>query len=588
MKRPRLTAVPLGLVLLTLSSMERSAAQGRTSIASITPTGVAGNGVCWGASISSDGRSVAFTSEASDLVTGPGGAGANLFLRDMLTGSVRQLDVSTTGGAPDGTAQGVGISADGLHVAFGSTAFNLVPNDNNGHAPDTFLCDVQSGAIVRTSVGSNGSGGFGSSYVGGISGDGRFVAFTSTVSSFAAADTNGREDAFVRDVVLGTTELVSVAAGGTSGNSYSLASSISTDGRFVAFESGATDLVPNDTNAINDVFVRDRLLGTTVRVSVGPLGVQGIGGSAGGWLSADGSRAGFFSFATNLVTGGTFGQHVFVHELATGITTLVDVNSQGLQGNAPGGTCSLSSDGRIIAFMSQSTDLVANDTNGWGDAFVRDMNSGTTTRVSTATTGAQGNADVLDVVLSSDGRSIAFRTGASTLFGGDSNGAYDVFVHDRFAVGPEAFCFGDGVLSPCPCGNSGATGHGCASSLVAAGALLATSGSTAPDTLQLLGSSRPNTASVVYLQSTDVAASPYVFGDGLRCVDGNIRRLRATVCTAGACSVPLFSDPLLSVMSHTPVGSGIVANYQLYYRNASASFCPPATFNASNAVRVVW
>ena len=208
-----------------------------------------------------------------------------------------------------------------------------------------------------------------------LSADGRYVVFGSYATNLVAGDTNGVADVFVRDRVAGTTERVSVSSAGVQGNVNSLDStSISPDGRFVAFGSIASTLVAGDTNGGYDVFLRDRQLGTTERVSVQTGGAQALGGSLAGWTSADGRHVAFRSSADNLVAGDTnFSEDVFVRDRVLGVTERVNVGPGGLQAN--GSTFerpTISADGRFVAFASSASNLVPNDTNGRADIFVRD------------------------------------------------------------------------------------------------------------------------------------------------------------------------------------------------------------------------
>src|SRR5438132_1318959 len=240
-----------------------------------------------------------------------------------------------------------------------------------------------------------------------------------------------------------TTERVSVTSGGTEGNGASLGSALSADGRFVAFDSAATDLVAGDTNGVSDVFVHDRQTGTTERVSVASGGAQGNGSSGligfafPPALSADGRFIAFVSFATNLVASDTNGAtDVFVHDRQTGTTARVSVAcGGGTQGNRNSGGFfvfpALSVDGRLVAFQSDATNLVVRDTNGATDVFVHDRQTGTTERVSVASGGSQGDSFSAGPVLSADGRFVAFHDTATNLVARDTNGATDVFVHDR-------------------------------------------------------------------------------------------------------------------------------------------------------------
>jgi Tol biopolymer transport system component len=261
------------------------------------------------------------------------------------------------------------ISADGRFVAFYTYASNLVPGDTN-HSDDVFVRDRRTGTTERVSVGPNGRQGDSSSLPA-ISADGRFVAFRSYANNLVPGDTNGVGDVFVRDRRTGTTERVSVSSSGEQGNAFSVGT-ISADGRFIAFESDASNLVPGDTNGKRDVFVRDRKLGTTERVSLRPDGGQGNDYSFSPALSAGGRFVAFTSWASNLVPGDTNGtDDVFVRDRVTGVTIRASISSSGKQGNDHSNDPAISADGRFIAFMSHATNLVPGDTNGVNDIFVR-------------------------------------------------------------------------------------------------------------------------------------------------------------------------------------------------------------------------
>src|SRR5438445_6610436 len=290
---------------------------------------------------------------------------------------------------------------------------------------------------VRVSVASGGTEGDEASLGSALSADGRFVAFDSAATDLVAGDTNGVSDVFVHDRQTGTTERVSVASGGAQGNGssgligFAFPPALSADGRFIAFVSFATNLVAGDTNAATDVFVHDRLTGTTERVSVASGGTEGNDASLGFALSADGRFVAFQSDATNLVPGDTNGAtDVFVRDRQTGMTERVSVASDGTQANNASSYPVLSADGRFVAFHSAGTNLVAGDTNGATEVFVHDRQTGTTERVSVASGGTQGNDSSAGPALSADGGLVAFHSTATNLVSGDANGAYDVFVHE--------------------------------------------------------------------------------------------------------------------------------------------------------------
>ncbi len=356
--------------------------------------------------------------------------------------TTERVSVASGGTEGNGASLGSALSADGRFVAFDSAATDLVAGDTNG-VSDVFAHDRQTGTTERVSVASGGAQGNGSSGLIGfafppaLSADGRFIAFVSFATNLVAGDTNGATDVFVHDRLTGTTERVSVASGGTQSNAGSLGSALSADGRFVAFQSDGTNLVPGDTNGATDVFVHDRVTGATERVSVASGGgTQGNRNSGGFFafpaLSADGRLVAFESDATNLVATDTNGAtDVFVHDRLTGTTERVSVASGGSQGNGFSAGPVLSGDGRFVAFVSFATNLVAGDTNGATDVFVHDRQTGTTERVSVASGGTQGNDSSAGPVLSADGGLVAFHSTATNLVAGDANGAYDVFVRDR-------------------------------------------------------------------------------------------------------------------------------------------------------------
>jgi len=346
--------------------------------------------------------------------------------------ATERVSVRTGGGQGDDDSSSPALSADGRFVAFDSFASNLVPGDTN-NTDDVFVHDRRTGTIRRASVSSGGTQGNADSGLPAVSADGRFVAFDSMASNLVPGDTNGKRDVFVRDREAGTTRRVSVSSGGTQGKSFSSDAALSADGRFVAFESLASNLAPGDTNNATDVFVHDRRTGTTRRVSVRTGGGQGNGHSFDAKLSADGRLVVFVSGATNLVPGDTNNMDdVFVHDLRTNATQRVSVSSGGSQGNDDSFCLpALSADGRFVAFESLASNLVPGDTNGFEDVFVHDRWTGTTRRVSVRTGGGQGNGHSFGAKLSADGRVVAFESFASNLVPGDTNERVDVFVHTR-------------------------------------------------------------------------------------------------------------------------------------------------------------
>ncbi len=327
------------------------------------------------------------------------------------------------------------ISADGRFVVFESPATNLVAGDTNG-LHDIFVHDRDTGTTERVSVASDGTQGNSFSQLPAISPDGRFVAFDSNANNLVLGDSNARRDVFVHDRDTGVTELVSVASDGAQGNQSSSQPAISADERFVVFGSGASTLVAGDTNGNNDIFVHDRDSGTTELVSVASDGTQGNENSTGRAITAGCRFLAFESRATNLVSGDTNGlPDVFVHDRDSGITERVSVASDGTEGNNDSDTPAIGPAGRFVAFFSEANNLVAGDTNGQQDIFVHDRDTGITERVSVASDGTEANSGSVEPAISANGRLVAFESFATNLVSGDTNAAWDIFVHDRGFAG---------------------------------------------------------------------------------------------------------------------------------------------------------
>jgi Tol biopolymer transport system component len=323
------------------------------------------------------------------------------------------------------------ISHDGRFVAFYSYASNLVENDTNGE-PDVFVRDRQTGTTVRVSISSNEDQANGGSHAPFISADGRFVAFYSYASNLIGGDTNNCADIFVHDRDAKSTERVSVASNGVQGNDDSfLRLAISADGRFVAFYSEASNLVNDANGHIEDIFVHDRITGTTTCTSIDSSGNQGGNFSDYPSMSANGRFVAFLSWSTLVTDDYNAVGDVYVHDRETSITTRVSVHSDGTEANAPSYHPSISADGRYVAFHSAASNLVDYDTNGYRDVFVHDRQTQTTTLVSVDSNGLQGNNYSIDPSISPDGGKVAFCSLAHNLVSADANEIDDVFVHDR-------------------------------------------------------------------------------------------------------------------------------------------------------------
>ena len=340
-------------------------------------------------------------------------------------------NVSSAGAKCGGIALEAGprASADGRFVAFSSTSSNLVPDDTNGKS-DVFVHDRLTGATERVSLTDQGQqaklGGAGQA----LSSDGRFVVFVSMSNDLVPGISNGYTDVFVRDRLLSTTVRASLGSAGQEPDRHCGSPSLSADGRYVAFVSAATNLVPGDLNGGDDVFLRDLVTGTIEVVSVDPRGLPAGGG--GPSISGDGRWVAFGSYGSTLVAGDTNGEgDVFVRDRLTGTTQRVSVDGQGQQASGSSMRGAISEDGRVVVFDSVAPDLVPGDTNGYWDVFVHVLGTGATERVSLSSSGGEANDFCWFASISSQGRFVSFTSWATNLVPGDTLLDLDVFVHDR-------------------------------------------------------------------------------------------------------------------------------------------------------------
>ncbi|MCY2987091.1 MAG: S8 family serine peptidase, partial [Planctomycetota bacterium] len=388
-----------------------------------------GNNSSTSYSLSADGRFVAFSSLAANLVSGDTNGMRDVFVCDRQARTVERISVSNNGIEGNGQSSTSSISADGRFVAFTSYASNLVPGDTN-NSQDAFVFDRQNHIAERVSVTSDGTQANGATLdqfnygSTSISADGRFVVFKSWATNLVPGVTYSG-NLFVYDRENRTMECVSVASDGTNANQGSGISSISADGRFVAFESYASNLVFGDTNNNQDVFVYDLDNHTTKRVSVTSEGTEGEYFSGSPSISADGRYVAFQSRSMLVPGSNRAALGVFVYDRQGQIVKRADAAIDGFGGNEDSWSPSISANGRFVAFTSDASNLVPGDTNGASDVFVYDLQTSATERISVANPSSQ------QLSLSADGRFVAFTSDASALLYGDSNGQTDVFIYDR-------------------------------------------------------------------------------------------------------------------------------------------------------------
>jgi hypothetical protein len=305
------------------------------------------------------------------------------------------------------------VSTNGRYVAFVSTATNLVPNDTNSD-PDIFVRGLQLGTTTRVSVASNGTQADNTSLAPSISGDGRYVSFSSIADNLVAGSIAGQQGIYLHDMTSETTTRVDLAPDGTVGNASACCSSISADGRFIAFASSASNLLPSVSG--NNVFRFDTNTKQLLLASVASDGTTDGGGSYP-QISADGRFVAFTSSSASLVPGDTNGKSdAFLHDFVTGQTTRVNVASDGTQDNcgisfSTSNPIAISADGRYITFISCGNTLVPGVANPYefNSAYMHDMITGQTSAL-----GADPQNNILSAAnvgtLSGDGRFVGFGT----------------------------------------------------------------------------------------------------------------------------------------------------------------------------------
>jgi Tol biopolymer transport system component len=564
---------------------------------SVTSTGLQGNQGGAEASMTPDGRHVAFSSASTNLVPVDLNGKIDVFVRDLEPGVTEIVSVSSSGAQANDQSSSPTISADGRFVAFYSNATNLDP----AHPAPAGQIYVRDRQLQTTELVSGPTTGptAGTCFFPSISADGRFVAFTSD-GALLLEDTNGIEDVYVRDRLNGTTECVSVPTGPPQTVDTIPIANLSADGRFVAFSTAANNILPGVTGPSPSVFLRDRTNGNLELLSIDLQGNSASGDSTARAISADGRFVVFSSNSADLVVGDSNGRDdVFVRDRQLGTTERVSVDGQGNEGDDDsGGFCAITPDGRDVVFTSTATNLVPGDTNVFVDVFLRDRSSGSTERVSLTSAGYQGGGGGTCSV-SDDGRLVAFSSTAH-LVPGDTNQREDVFIRDRTG-GPTftSLCSPgiDGVRT-CPCGNPpSGPDRGCDNSSSTGGATLSAMGGSfvSSDSLEFrVDGEKPSALSVLF-QGTLPLASGVVNGQGVRCVAGTTRRLFTKHAAAGSLVVPEFAVGDTTVTRRSaelgdPIQPSGQRWYAVYYRDPTVlGGCPAtSTFNSTQTGRIDW
>lgn len=439
----------LAIILITVMVVLSTAMARTTKVVSANAAGEVGNNWSYFTKISTDGRYIVFDSMASNLVANDTNGVTDVFLYDQVTQVLERVSVASDGSEADGDSSLPVVSGDGRYVAFQSTATNLLGagNDTNG-VSDIFVVDRTTGTVERVSLNVDGGEAAGPSFRPSISDDGSIVAFESYGLGLDPADAaENNADIYLRDRVAGTTQWISKSFDGSQAlapgaSHYPI---VSADGSTVGFYSYSDNLVEGLVGGTR-AYVYDLTTSTMEVVSVTSDGAPSFGYLSA--LSADGRYAAFMTSASGVVPGDTNGSNdLFLRDRVAGTTERISVGYDGSESN--GITCwthpcaSFSSDARYIAFYSWATNLVPNDTNGWRDVFVRDLVTGTNERISVANNGEQVIHSSENPVMSGDGRYVVFVSYSAQLVDGDTNNQTDVFVHDRLGptanAGPDQF-----------------------------------------------------------------------------------------------------------------------------------------------------
>ncbi len=418
----------------------------------VSSSGVQGNLGSADPSVSANGRFVAFSSDATNLVAGDTNLASDIFLKDTVTGEVRRVSTDASGAQVSGNSYGSALSADGQLVAFTSTSAGLVPG-GGGSTPAVYVKNMFTGAIQRASADTAGNAANAGSSSASLSADGRYVLFESVATNLVGSDGNGASDVFVKDLQTGAIVRASTSAAGVEGNLASNSAKFTPDGRYVVFASSASNLVANDTNGRADIFVKDLQTGAIQRASVGATGTEGVTDSAAPSISADGRYVAFETTAPLLASDTNGLSDIYVKDLLTGALVLASTNFIG-QPNTSGSSrgAALSADGAYVAFESSSSQIISFDSNQTVDVFVRSLQAGTTQRVPTTGFGLQtpyaGATVPALAAFSADGGYLVFQSRNPNLVSSDANGSYDVYrVANPFVLQSSPAGAGDQVLS---------------------------------------------------------------------------------------------------------------------------------------------
>ncbi len=401
----------------------------QAQILSLHDDGTLGDGHSRYAAQSDDGQFVVFASAAANLIAGDTNGEYDIFMRDRANDTTTRMSVDSAGAqAVGGDSLNPSISDDGTLIVFESDATNLIAADTNSDR-DIFLRNVTAGTSVRISTTTTGLETNNDSRNAKISGDGEWIVFE-TDASLQPSDWNNVTDVYLYEVDTGTITRVSQNTDGTQSNGASSNPQLSSDGRYIVFESAGSNLIANDTNGAVDIFLYDRVLDTLERVNLTIGNTQSAGSSYRPHISDDANRVVFESDAIDLV--GAFNdtnasRDIFIRLRDVPSTARLSVNSDGVQVAGNSTRALITRDGSMVLFQSVATTLVDNDTNGVSDIFIRRVDAATTERVSLNRNGVEGNGSSTLGSLSANERYAIFQTEATNMDTiTDDNGMEDI------------------------------------------------------------------------------------------------------------------------------------------------------------------
>jgi hypothetical protein len=431
--------------LIALASMSIGSAvadQGVTLRASMAMGGVQAQGNSERAKLSGDGSTLVFNSDARDLVPGDFRGFDDVFAFNTITGAMSLVSTTWQGGWAEGDSSQPYISRNGRWVAFYSWSPDIVALDTNG-MPDAFVRDLIANETHLVSLSSSEVQSNGPVHPTDITPDGMYVVMVGDASNLVAGDTNWFNDCFVRDRYLGNTERVSVSSQEVEGNGGSWACTVSEDGNLFTFVSEASNLVPGDTNGEWDVFLRNRSAGTTTRLSLRQGGAQCTGRASDAYISDNGQFVAITTTDPLLPIDTNDREDVYLIEVATGNKTLISARQDGLSANWSSRCSGIAPAGNRVLFSTDATDLILPDRNGsQSDLIIWEQATGNT-RVLYSSTGIQQNDWAWYGDMSADGRIVTIGSRANNLVANDTNGDEDVFVrfldHELDVLAPQGF-----------------------------------------------------------------------------------------------------------------------------------------------------